>query len=149
MIEELPVDRADAPEPVIQVGLPLTSDALNTLFAAAWPDHSERDWTPILSRSLLWVSAKQQERLVGFVNVAWDGDRHAFLLDTTVHPGVQRRGVGTRLVRAAAVATRAHGVEWLHVDYEPHLEAFYRGCGFAPTRAGLLRLAAPGQPGVS
>jgi ribosomal protein S18 acetylase RimI-like enzyme len=142
MMKELPVDRGDAPESVIQVGLPLTSDALNTLVAAAWPDHSERDWTPILSRSLLWVSATRQERLVGFVNVAWDGGRHAFLLDTTVHPAVQRRG----LVRAAAVATRAQGVEWLHVDYEPHLEAFYRACGFAPTRAGLLRLAAPDQP---
>jgi hypothetical protein len=29
---------------------------------------------------------------------------------------------------------------WLHVDFEPHLEGFYRGCGFTPTPAGLIRL---------
>jgi len=26
------------------------------------------------------------------------------------------------------------------VDHEPHLRSFYRGCGFRPTDAGLLRL---------
>ncbi|MFD1374091.1 hypothetical protein [Actinoplanes sichuanensis] len=30
---------------------------------------------------------------------------------------------------------------WLHVDFEPHLARFYlEGCGFQPTRAGLVRL---------
>jgi hypothetical protein len=29
---------------------------------------------------------------------------------------------------------------WVHVDYEPHLDEFYRGCGFRPTAAGVLRL---------
>ena len=33
------------------------------------------------------------------------------------------------------------GMTWLHVDYEPHLDGFYRGCGFRPTAAGLLRLS--------
>ena len=27
-----------------------------------------------------------------------------------------------------------------HVDYAPHLDAFYRVCGFQPTAAGLIRL---------
>ena len=31
-------------------------------------------------------------------------------------------------------------MHWLHVDYEPHLEPFYRACGFTPTLAGLLGL---------
>ena len=31
---------------------------------------------------------------------------------------------------------------WLHVDYEPHLDGFYRGCGFRPTAAGLAALSA-------
>jgi GNAT superfamily N-acetyltransferase len=78
--------------------------------------------------------------LIGFVNVAWDGGAHAFLLDTTVHPDFRRRGIATELVRRVAEAARARGAEWLHVDFEPHLETFYRGCGFAPTAAGLLRL---------
>ena len=46
--------------------------------------------------------------------------------------------VGMRLVAGEA---RNRGAEWLHVDYEPHLEAFYRGCGFRHTAAGLIDLA--------
>lgn len=79
-------------------------------------------------------------QFVGFVNVAWDGGVHTFLLDTTVRPEAQRRGVGTRLVERAAQVAKARGVAWLHVDYEPHLEDFYKRCGFRMTRAGLLYL---------
>jgi len=28
----------------------------------------------------------------------------------------------------------------MHVDYEPHLDNFYRGCGVRSTDAGLLHL---------
>ncbi|MFT2722011.1 GNAT family N-acetyltransferase [Deinococcus sp. A31D244] len=99
-------------------------------------------WSAVLERSLTWVTAHDADTLVGFVNVAWDGGVHAFLLDTTVHPDWQRRGVGVGLVQRAAQAAREHlGLEWLHVDYESHLTDFYAACGFTPTRAGLLRLA--------
>ena len=53
---------------------------------------------------------------------------------------MQRRGIGQRLVHEAAVVARANEIVWLHVDYEPHLESFYRDCGFQPTSAGLMRL---------
>jgi len=79
-------------------------------------------------------------RLVGFVKLAWDGGDHAFVLDTTVHPEYQRRGIGRLLVRRAAGVAEENGVEWLHVDYEPHLEGFYARCRFRPTPAGLIRL---------
>lgn len=128
---------------------PAVGDAeLNELFAAAWQGHESRPFAPVLGRSLAWVCA-YAPGLVGFVNVAWDGGGHAFLLDTTVHPSQRRRGIGTGLVLRAVEAARARGVEWLHVDYEPHLEAFYRGCGFRHTHAGLLRLAPPGPPARS
>ena len=79
-------------------------------------------------------------RLIGFVNVAWDGGVHAFLLDATVHPEFGRRGIGTELVRLVAEESRARGAEWLHVDFEPALEGFYRACGFGSTAAGLMKL---------
>jgi GNAT superfamily N-acetyltransferase len=79
--------------------------------------------------------------LIGFANVAWDGSDHAFLLDPKVHPDYQRQGIGTALVRRAAVAADEAGCEWLHVDFQPHLRGFYVGaCGFGPTDAGLIRL---------
>jgi GNAT superfamily N-acetyltransferase len=126
---------------VLTVRQPLTDAELNALFAAAWPDHRQVRFEPVLQRSLIWIAARSGDRLVGFVNVATDGGTHAFLLDTTVHPNWQRHGIGRRLVVTAADQARASGATWLHVDYEIHLEEFYRACGFRPTAAGLLRLA--------
>ncbi len=59
--------------------------------------------------------------LVGFVNVAWDGAAHAFVLDTVVTAGARRRGIATRLVGVATEQARSAGCEWLHVDFEDHL----------------------------
>jgi ribosomal protein S18 acetylase RimI-like enzyme len=56
-------------------------------------------------------------------------------------PDFRRRGIATELVGMVVEASRARGAEWLHVDYELYLEGFYRGCGFRPTEAGLMRLA--------
>lgn len=128
------------PEPALSIGPGLADDELNALFAAAWPGHRPTSFAPVLARSLTWIAAHRGDRLVGYVNVAGDGGLHAFILDTTVHPAERRTGLGTRLVRAAAEAARARGAQWLHVDYEPHLEGFYAGCGFRPTAAGLMRL---------
>lgn len=113
---------------------------LNGLFATAWVHHEQRNFEPVLQRSLVYVCAYLRSSLVGFVNVAWDGGAHAFLLDTTVHPDLRRRGIGRRLVLLAADETRERGILWLHVDFEPHLRHFYEGCGFRPTEAGLLSL---------
>ena len=91
--------------------------------------------------SLGWVCAREDGQLAGFVNVAWDGGVHAFLLDTLVTARVRRRGVGTKLVAIASDGARAAGCEWLHVDFDDHLRSFYFGsCGFSPTNAGLIAL---------
>jgi GNAT superfamily N-acetyltransferase len=121
----------------------LGDEELNALFSASWPDHVESTFAPVLERSLTWIAARRGGRLVGFVNVATDGRVHAFVLDTTVHPDERRRGIGRRLVLHAAEQARAAGAQWLHVDYEPQLDGFYRGCGFRPTAAGLLDLTSP------
>jgi GNAT superfamily N-acetyltransferase len=123
------------------LGAEVGNDALNALFAASWPDHAWRDFEPILSRSLVWVRAHQGERLIGFVHLAWDGGIHAFLLDPTVHPDWRRRGIGSRLVELAVEAARERGLEWVHVDYESHLAAFYARCGFRPTGAGVIQVS--------
>ena len=114
---------------------------LAPLWRAAWGSPLAAGYAEaVLKRSLAHVGAYDGERLVGFVNVGWDGGVHAFLLDTAVHPDYQRQGIATSLVRRAAELARERGAHWLHVDYEPHLESFYRGCGFRPTLAGLIEL---------
>gem|GEM_PF-1409686 len=57
-----------------------------------------------------------------------------------MHPDYQRHELGVRLVQTALQAARARGIEWVHVDYEPHLIAFYARGGFRPTQAGILYL---------
>ncbi|WP_327131257.1 GNAT family N-acetyltransferase [Streptomyces sp. NBC_01343] len=125
---------------VLEVRPALEDAELNELFGAAWPGHRTASFGPVLERSTAWITARRGGRLVGYVNVAGDGGAHAFILDTTVHPDERRHGLGVRLVRAAADAARASGAQWLHVDYEPHLQPFYARCGFRPTAAGLLPL---------
>lgn len=127
-------------EVVYRVSPSLTNNELNALSAAAWGDHTWRDFRPVLSRSLAYVCADHQGHFIGFVNLAWDGGEHAFVLDTLVHPEFRRRGIGRELVRRAVAEAGAHGVKWVHVDFEPHLQGFYDGCGFRGTTAGLIRL---------
>jgi N-acetylglutamate synthase-like GNAT family acetyltransferase len=120
-----------------------TNAELNDLHAEGFGHRLlDVDWQGQVSRhSLGWVVAREDGQLVGFVNVAWDGGVHAFLLDALVTARVGRQGVGTKLVAVASDGARAAGCEWLHVDFEDHLRPFYFGsCGFSPTDSGLRRL---------
>jgi ribosomal protein S18 acetylase RimI-like enzyme len=138
----LNAERRDAHPVVFRVDPPVSPQELDGLFAAAWPGHAPRDWCPVLKHSLVYLCAYSELRLVGFVNVAWDGGIHGFILDTTVHPEFRRRGIGRRLVLRAASEARDRRLEWLHVDFEPHLRSFYDGCGFGTSEAGLMHLGA-------
>ncbi|HET6874314.1 MAG TPA: GNAT family N-acetyltransferase, partial [Acidimicrobiales bacterium] len=111
------------------------------LFRLGW-GAPKGDFSSVLARSFAWVAAfAPGDRLVGFINVAWDGGLHFFVLDTTVHPDWRHRGVGTELVTRAVEACRGHG-EWVHVDCEAGLAQLYRGAGFREAGwAGLVRLA--------
>ena len=116
---------------------------LNALHAEAFEHRVlDYDWRGQMERhSLGWVCARDGEELVGFVNVAWDGGAHAFVLDTIVQARMRRRGIGARVVAVSVAEARAAGCEWLHVDFDDHLRAFYfDACGFAPTNAGLIAL---------
>ena len=118
----------------------VSSQALNELFASAWDGHVRKDFAAQLERSLFSICAFSGPRLVGFVKVISDAGVHAFLLDTTVHKEFQHQGIGRELVTRAIQESRARGCDWLHVDFEDHLENFYQSCGFKPTLAGLVKL---------
>jgi GNAT superfamily N-acetyltransferase len=114
--------------------------ALDDFWQRAWGGPPPPGYARVIERSLAHIGAYQGGCLIGFVNLAWDGGLHAFVLDTAVDPAYRRRGIATELVRRAVLEAQAAGVHWLHVDFEPHLEAFYSACGFRPTAAGLMRL---------
>jgi len=100
------------------------------------------DWWGQVNRfSLGWVCMRSAGTLVGFVNVAWDGGVHAFLVDTMVTATLRKKGHATRLVEEAIKGARNSQCEWLHVDFEPHLCGLYfDACGFRRVDAGLVAL---------
>ena len=122
------------------------NDEINALHAEAFRtrvfDESDWNWWDLVSaHSLGWVVARDDDVLVGFVNVLWDGLVHAWIQDTMVAVTTRGRGVGTRLVALATDGARTAGCEWLHVDFDDHLRDFYfLACGFRPTNAGLIAL---------
>ncbi len=65
-----------------RVSSPVTNDELNELFTAAWNEFESTNFRPVLRKNLAYVCAYDSARLIGFVNLAWDGCRHAFILDT-------------------------------------------------------------------
>ena len=116
---------------------------LNALHADAFAHAILKiDWVgQVKTHSLGWVTARDDGELIGFVNVAWDGEIHAFILDTMVSARRRRQGIGARLMSVAAAEARAAGCEWLHVDFDEELRPFYLdACGFEPTPAGLMAL---------
>jgi GNAT superfamily N-acetyltransferase len=120
-----------------------SNDDLNALHAEAFLHPVLKDdwWAQVNRHSVGWVCAKDGGSLVGFVNVAWDGGVHAFIVDTMVASASRRQGIGAQMVLIAAREARKAGCEWLHVDFEEHLCHFYFDkCGFKPASAGLIRL---------
>ena len=87
---------------------------VNALHAEAFGHRIlDDDWVgQVEEHSLGWVTAREGEKLVGFVNVAWDGDVHAFILDTMVSAAKRRQGIAKRLVKEATEYARAAGCEW-------------------------------------
>lgn len=133
------------PEVVFRVRPEIDNAELNVLHAGGFGHPIvEWDWASQLEKhSLTWIGAFRRDRLVGFVNLAWDGGVHAFLLDTVVDARLRRRGIGTRLVREAITeARRTSGIEWVHVDSDETLmQRFYCPAGFTPAHAGIVNVS--------
>jgi GNAT superfamily N-acetyltransferase len=133
--------------PTFQWRGPFENTEINGLHADAFDSGAgagdERNWTEILARhSLGWVVARGGSRLVGFVNVVWDGFAHAWVQDLMVSRADRLGGIGTEMVSMVREESRKAGCKWLHVDFEDSLDKFYfQSCGFTPTTGGLIRLS--------
>lgn len=116
---------------------------VNALHAKCFEHRELADdwWAQVNHLGLGWVCIRRSAKSIGFVNVAWDGGVHAFILDTMVDPAFQRQGIAKALIEEAVVHARVADYEWLHVDFDPHLMPFYfDACGFKPTNVGLIAL---------
>lgn len=121
-----------------------SNEAVNGLHAEAFGHRVLDDdwWGQVNRHSLGWVCAHSGSELVGFVNVAWDGGVHAFIVDTLVAVQYQRQGIAAQMLAICAREARKARCEWLHVDFEERLRPLYFGrAGFVPTDAGVMRLS--------
>jgi len=120
-----------------------TNAEVSSLHADAF-DHRQfaDDWQALVAaNSLGWVTARDDDRLVGFVNVIGDGLVHAWIQDEMVSAESRHRGIGFHLVEVARDQAKSAGCEWLHVDFDGDLRPFYFGAaGFTPTNGGLIDL---------
>jgi tRNA(Met) cytidine acetyltransferase len=67
-----------------------------------------------------------------------------------VHPGVQGRGLGLRLMEAIEQEARRTGADWLGASFgaTPDLLGFWRRAGMHPLRAGITQEASSGSHSV-
>jgi GNAT superfamily N-acetyltransferase len=103
---------------------------VNALHAEAFETRvysdEEWNWNNFLAKhSFGWVVARDGNRLVGLVNVLWDGFAHAWIQDTMVAKGDRSRGIGTQMIEIVRSECRRAGCEWLHVDFDEDLGKFY------------------------
>jgi ribosomal protein S18 acetylase RimI-like enzyme len=102
--------------------------AIHPILLSPAPDGRQRAREP----GFLLVAARDDEAPVGFVHVLVI-DGHAHLEQVSVLPGLQGRGIGGALVRAAMAEARKRGFDRLSLcTYRdvPWNGPFYRGLGF-------------------
>jgi GNAT superfamily N-acetyltransferase len=73
---------------------------------------------------------EQNGAVAGFSAIMAREDGDTELDALFVEPGIQRQGVGRRLVEHCAEIARSKGSTTLHVVGNPHAEHFYLACGF-------------------
>jgi GNAT superfamily N-acetyltransferase len=117
---------------------PVGAREIEDLRAEVGWDRFEDKYDRVLLNSYAHFTARDEGRLVAFVNVISDGIGDAFLVDLLVHPRYQRRGLGRSLVEAAISEISTDGVRCIQVTFHPELEGFYRKCGFHVFKAGII-----------
>jgi len=142
---------ADRPAPAgIRVALAVPGDEPAVVAAemAGTPYASAPEAAALIAHGLLlagrqrmWLLLARDEndgRVVGQVVVNLTTGRRgiAGIYSMGVHAGLQRRGIGTALIRAAADLTRAQGATALGLNATPDGEQLYRTLGFTVVADG-------------
>ena len=93
------------------------------------PDAIEIPLAQILAGSVFVL--EQNGALAGFCAIVPREDGDTELEALFVEPGIQRQGIGKRLVEHCAGIARSKGSTTLHVIGNLHAEQFYLACGFS------------------
>lgn len=92
-------------------------------------------------QKFLSVSAYENDRLVGYVEVISNGVTDAYIQDLMVHPKMQNQGIGTHLINMTIKEIRERDIYMLSVIYgEEKLKGFYEKFGFFSMLCGQMQL---------
>ena len=119
----------------------VSSGEINVLMALCWDEFEDTDFDRILQHSLAYFTIRDdQNRLIGYCNLAWDGGRHASLFDLNIHPDFRHQGLAIKMIQQVKQVAIDNNIRFFHVDFDPTLEPLYKKAGFDMISAGLMLL---------
>ena len=108
-------------------------DIINLYQSVGWTNYLERIGIleEAYANSLCVLGAYDDDRLIGIIRAVGDGQTIVFIQDIVVLPEYQRRGVGTKLLKAVMEKYKGVYQMQLLTDDTEKTKAFYRSVGFA------------------
>ena len=107
-------------------------EIINLYQSVRWTNYLERISVleEAYANSLCVIGAYDNEKLVGIIRAVGDGQTIVFVQDIIVLPEYQRKGIGTKLLKA--VMDKYHDVYQMELltDNTEKTKAFYRSVGF-------------------
>ncbi len=107
-------------------------EIINLYQSVGWTNYLERISVleEAYANSLCVIGAYDNEKLVGIIRAVGDGQTIVFVQDIIVLPEYQRKGIGTKLLKA--VMDKFHDVYQMELltDNTEKTKAFYRSVGF-------------------
>lgn len=92
-----------------------------------------------IQNSTFYVSAYEDERLVGFARAMSDRVMYAAIYDVMVLPEYKKRGIGKKLVENITQQCRECGVYSVHLFAASGTEPFYQKLGYTPAELQGMR----------
>ncbi|BDA72115.1 GNAT family acetyltransferase [Calothrix sp. PCC 7716] len=102
-------------------------------------ERRDSDYPLLFEKCTFWVGVHEKGKLIAFGYIAGTGLEHGYLEDIMVHPGYQRKGIGSALVKILLEEAKRIGIKIVTVTFKASHSNFYSRCGFMPSSAGLWR----------
>jgi GNAT superfamily N-acetyltransferase len=110
-------------------------DAVFTLFETTGWNADYRinadQFMDIIEQSWYYVSAYDDDRLIGFGRIVSDSLLHAVIFDAIVEPTYQGQGIGRRIMADLVSKCREAKIRDVQLFCAPGKVGFYEKCGFA------------------
>lgn len=87
------------------------------------------------------VSIYDEHTFVGYGRIISDGIYQTFICDVMVHPGYQRKGVGTTVMETLMTHCKNTNIKWIQLSCAKGKQPFYQQLGFTerdPDAPGMM-----------